>query len=175
MSDETQKICTLDQTASDSSVVNVVKSVGKRGSKVPTLAFKVMGAVHVATFRLSRGRVGGSFRCLNILFLENVGARSGRRYTTPLLFGRDGDDLVLVASKGGSARHPGWYHNLVAHPNVSVQIAHHRVAVRARTACADEKSRLWKLMVELWPDYERYQRNTDREIAVVVLERRSPS
>jgi deazaflavin-dependent oxidoreductase (nitroreductase family) len=107
-----------------------------------------------------------------LLLLDHVGSRSGKHYTAPLLDGQDGDKFVVVASKGGSMKHPAWYRNLVAHPDSEVQVGRRRIAVRARTATAAEKPRLWKIMTEQWPGYNGYQRSTDCEIPVVVLEPR---
>ncbi len=131
-----------------------------------------MNTLHAGVFKLTGGRVGGRLLGLPMLFLETVGSRSGRRNTTPLLFGRDGDNLIVVGSKGGAPHHPAWYGNLVAHPEVSVQVGRRRLPMRARTASPEEKPRLWTLMVRLWPDYESYQRGTDREIPVIILEPR---
>jgi deazaflavin-dependent oxidoreductase (nitroreductase family) len=106
------------------------------------------------------------------LLLEHVGSRSGKRRTVPLTYGRDGENLVVVASRGGSARHPAWYLNLLAHPDVEVQIARRRIKVRARTASPEERPRLWRMMLREWPGYAGYQLSTDREIPLVVLEPR---
>jgi deazaflavin-dependent oxidoreductase (nitroreductase family) len=104
-----------------------------------------------------------------MLLLDHVGARSGKRRTAPLAYLRDGDDVVLVASKGGHPRHPAWFHNLRAHPDTTVQIGSSRRAVRARVASSEERARLWPQVVELYEGYAAYQRRTDREIPLVVL------
>jgi deazaflavin-dependent oxidoreductase (nitroreductase family) len=143
-----------------------------RGAELPKLFFDVMSGTHVFWYRLTRGLIGHHIGPLPMLLLEHRGARSGKRYTTPLLYGRDGDSLIIVASKGGSARHPSWYHNLRAHPEVEVQVGSRRIPVRARTATAKEKPKLWRIMTRRWPGYDGYQRSTDREIPVVVLEPR---
>ena len=149
-----------------------VKQQGTRGQESPQFAFKLISSLHLGVYRLSSGRLGRTFRSVPTLFVENIGARSGKRYTTPLMYGRDGDRFIVVASKGGSARNPSWYRNLVAHPDVTVDVEGTRLPVRARVASPTEKPRLWQLMVELWPDYEKYQQSTDREIPVVILEPR---
>ena len=105
--------------------------------------------------------------------LHTKGRKTGELRKFPLIYGQRGDDLVVVASKGGAPEHPGWYLNLLAHPDdVVVQVKADVIPVRARTAEGAERSELWDLMVEQWPDYDGYQANTDREIPVVVLERR---
>jgi deazaflavin-dependent oxidoreductase (nitroreductase family) len=145
---------------------------GKRGSEVPKLALQLVTGYHVFWYRLTRGLLGHRLGRVRTLLLDHVGSRSQKRYTTPLTYGRDGQNLILVASKGGSARHPAWYGNLLAHPDTEVQVGPRRMKVRARTASADEKPRLWGIMTHEWPGYDDYQRNTDREIPVVVLEPR---
>ena len=127
---------------------------------------------HVAAYRATGGLVGHQLPGLPpFLLLEHVGAKSGRRRTTALVYVRDGDDLVLVASKGGHPRHPAWFHNLRAHPDVTVQVGRERRAVRARVASPEERERLWPKAVEVWSGYRDYQQRTGREIPLVILER----
>ncbi len=106
-----------------------------------------------------------------VLLLTTTGRRSGEARTTPLIYRRHGDDYVVVASKGGAPQHPGWYLNLSADANVTVQVRGDRFNAKARTASAQERPELWRLMTESWPPYDEYQTKTDREIPVVVLER----
>ena len=129
--------------------------------------------LHVLLYRLTRGRVGQRFRGgPPMLLLEHIGARSGTRRTTPLVYVRDGENIVLVASKGGFPRNPAWFHNLLAHPDTTVQIGARREAVRARVADPAERERLWPKVVATYPGYEDYQRRTAREIPLVILEPR---
>jgi len=141
-----------------------------------TTTWRMLGAAtraHALIYRLTRGLVGHRFRgSPPMLVLEHVGARSGVRRHHPLVYIRDGERLVLVASKGGHPRHPSWFHNLRAHPDVTVQIGSRRIAVRARVADPAERVRLWPLAVEVYPGYERYAQRTAREIPLVVLEPR---
>ena len=137
-------------------------------------AWEALTRVNIALFRLSGGRVGAKMPGFGspILLLHHVGAKSGRRRVSPLIYVPDGDDLVVVASKGGVDRHPAWFHNLRAHPETEVELPREgRRRVRARVAEGAERERLWKLMNEVWPDYERYQTKTDRQIPVIVLTR----
>jgi deazaflavin-dependent oxidoreductase (nitroreductase family) len=99
------------------------------------------------------------------------GRSSGKRYRTALIYGRDGDNYIVVASKGGAPEHPEWYRNLVANPEVEVQVGGDRFKARARTANAEERPKLWDLMASIWPAYNDYQTKTDRQIPVVILER----
>jgi deazaflavin-dependent oxidoreductase (nitroreductase family) len=99
------------------------------------------------------------------------GRKSGTEYTTPLIFGEDGGNYVLVASQGGTPQHPDWYLNLEAHPEVGVQVKADKFRARARTAQGDERERLWTQLNGIWPHYDEYQEKTDRVIPVVVLER----
>ena len=132
----------------------------------------LFGEEHVRRYRETDGREGHEWRNgSSILLLTTTGRNTGRETTTPLIYGMDGENPVIVASKGGAPAHPGWYRNLVKHPEVGVQILGDRFRARARTAEGEERERLWRLMTEIWPDYDAYQRKTDREIPVVVLER----
>ncbi len=133
---------------------------------------RLMGG-HVAVYRLTNGVIGHRFPgAPPVLLLDHVGAKSGRLRTSPLIYTADGDDLVLVASKGGHPKNPAWYHNLVANPDTTVQVGRERRAVHARTAGAAERERLWPLAVAVYGPYESYRRRTQREIPVVVLEPR---
>ena len=105
-----------------------------------------------------------------MLLLDHVGAKSGALRTTPLLYVRDGEDLALIASKGGFPKNPAWFHNLRANPETYVQVGPERRRVQARVAEPDERARLWDLAVAVWPGYEDYRARTDREIPLVVLE-----
>jgi deazaflavin-dependent oxidoreductase (nitroreductase family) len=128
---------------------------------------------HTTVYRLSRGLVGHRFPgAPPMLLLDHVGARSGTRRTAPLVYVRDGEDVVLVASKGGHPRNPGWLHNLRAHPETTVQIGSEVRPVRARMATAAERERLWRMAVATYSGYADYQARTDREIPLVVLEPR---
>ena len=129
------------------------------------------GQEHVRRYRETDGEVGYLWRGVPTLILTTTGRRSGQPRPKALIFGRDGDDHVVVASKGGAPAHPAWYRNLVDHPEVEVQVKGERFRARARTAEGEERARLWKLMTGIWPDYDQYQQRTDRQIPVVVLER----
>lgn len=128
---------------------------------------------HTAVYRATGGRIGHSFPgSPPMLLLDHVGARSGVHRTTPLVYVRDGDDVVIVASKGGHPKHPAWLHNLRAHPDTTVQVGSERRAVRAREAAPEERARLWPMAVETYSGYRGYQERAQREIPLVVLERR---
>ena len=135
--------------------------------------FNASTKAHVAAFRASGGRIGGSAYGAPVLLLHHVGAKSGKKRVAPLLYMPDGDRMVIVASKGGYTKHPGWFHNLLANPDTTVEVPKKgRVDVRAHKADPDERAALWPRVVDLYSGYEEYQRSTDREIPVVVLERR---
>lgn len=141
---------------------------------------KHMARAQVRVFRLTNGRVGSNWRIgagfrrpVPTLLLDHVGRRSGTTFTTPLLYLEDGADLVVVASQGGLPRNPQWYPNLLAHPETTVRLRREGVRrVRARTAEPAERAELWPRLVELYADFAKYARWTDREIPVVVLEPR---
>jgi deazaflavin-dependent oxidoreductase (nitroreductase family) len=134
---------------------------------------RLVGA-HAHVYRATGGVVGHKFHGgPPMLLLDHVGAKSGTRRTTPLVYVEDGGDVVVVASKGGHPQHPAWYHNLRAHPETTVQIGRERRAVHARVASPDERVRLWPKAVETYSGYRGYQERTDREIPLVVLEPRA--
>jgi deazaflavin-dependent oxidoreductase (nitroreductase family) len=129
-------------------------------------------ARHIRRYVDSDGATGHEWRPgVFTLLLTTRGRRSGVWRRTALIYGRDGDRYVVVASLGGSARHPAWYLNLREHPEVRVQVGPDRFTATARTATADEKPRLWALMTSIYPAYEGFQRKTRRDIPVVILER----
>lgn len=131
----------------------------------------LIGDEHVRRYRETDGEVGYLWNGAPALVLTTTGRRTGQPRDSALIFGADGDDCVIVASMGGAPMHPQWYLNLVADPEVQVQVKSDRFTARARTAEGDERERLWRLMTEIWPNYDQYQERTDRVIPVVVLER----
>lgn len=141
---------------------------------------KVASRAHVQVFKATNGRIGSVWRVgaafkkpAPTLLLEHVGRRSGKTFTTPLLYMRDGANLVVVASQGGMPKNPQWFANLTANPDTRVHLRGERGrAVRARVASPAEKAGLWPRLVEVYADYDRYQSWTDREIPVVILEPR---
>lgn len=133
---------------------------------------RVMGG-HTAVYRASHGLIGHRFPGqAPVLLLDHVGAKSATRRTSPLVYGRDGENLVLVASKGGYPKHPAWFHNLLANPDTTVQVGSRTLNVHARVAEGEERVRLWSLMVGVYGGYEDYRKRTEREIPLVVLEPR---
>jgi F420H(2)-dependent quinone reductase len=128
--------------------------------------------VHTFLYRRTGGRLGHTIPGVGgkMLLLDHVGAKSGSKRTSPLLYVKDGADLVVVASKGGYPKHPAWYHNLMANPETKANWYGDVRQVRAREAEGAERQRLWAQMVEANPTYEAYQRRTDRRIPVIVLE-----
>jgi deazaflavin-dependent oxidoreductase (nitroreductase family) len=134
---------------------------------------KRAAAANVWLYRKSGGRLGGRFPGgAPVLVLEHVGRASGRRLTTPLLYLRDGADVVVVASSGGMKDDPQWLRNLRATPEASVQVGRDVRPVRARVAGVAERARLWPRLVDMYSGYASYDEWTDREIPVVVLEPR---
>ena len=128
---------------------------------------------HVAIYRATGGRIGhkppgGP----PMLLLDHVGAKSGTKRTAPLIYIADGEDVAIVASKGGYPKHPAWFHNLKAHPETTVQIGTEKRAVRARVATPEERARLWPMAVDVYSGYEGYQARAGREIPIIVLEPR---
>ena len=129
----------------------------------------LLGEDHVRAYRESGGEAGYIWNGVPTLLLTVTGRRTGRALTSPLIFARDGDDYLVVASMGGAPKHPMWYLNLQANPQAKIQVRADEMAVTARTATVDEKARLWQIVTEVWPNYDVYQSRTDRDIPVVVL------
>jgi deazaflavin-dependent oxidoreductase (nitroreductase family) len=123
-------------------------------------------------FRANDGSVGGTFAGAPMILVNNRGAKTGKAYTTPLVYTRDGDNYVIIASKGGAPEHPQWFHNLRANPDVTVEVGTHTVPVRARVAEGEERDRLFRAQADLMSNFDDYAKATTREIPVVVLEPR---
>ena len=133
---------------------------------------ELFGEEHVRRYRETDGEEGHIWReGSTVLLLTTTGRTTRQRHTTPLIYGLEGDNPVIVASKGGAPEHPGWYRNLSKYPEVEVQIMGERFDARARDAEDDERERLWRMMNGIWPHYDEYQGRTERQIPVVVLER----
>jgi len=136
--------------------------------------WRFMGA-HTFLYQRTGGRIGHTIPGVQgkMLLLDHVGAKSGTKRTSPLLYVRDGEDLVIVASKGGFPKNPAWFHNLVANPDTTVQVGGDRLPVHARVAKPEERDRLWQMAVEAYGGYRDYAiRSKGREIPLVVLEPR---
>jgi deazaflavin-dependent oxidoreductase (nitroreductase family) len=129
---------------------------------------KHMARFNIWLYHKSNGRFGASVFGAPVCMLTTTGRKTGLARTTPLLYLKDGDDVVVVASQGGMPKNPEWYLNLVADPKVTVEIAGDAVAMIARTATADEKAVLWPKLVTMYKNYDRYQQRTTRDIPVVI-------
>jgi deazaflavin-dependent oxidoreductase (nitroreductase family) len=129
----------------------------------------LLGDEHVRRYQETDGEVGYIWNGATTLLLTTTGRRTGQQRTTPLIFARDGEDCLVVASVGGGPKHPAWYLNLQANPEAEIQVRGERIRVRARTASDVEKPRLWKVVAAQWPNYDVYQQRTERVIPVVVL------
>jgi deazaflavin-dependent oxidoreductase (nitroreductase family) len=136
------------------------------------LLTRLMGG-HTAVYQRTNGRIGHRHPGIPpMLLLDHVGARSGVKRTSPLVYVHDGDDYVVIASKGGYPKHPAWYHNLMAHPDTTIQVGARHLDVHARVATPEERPRLWARAVETYGGYTSYQQRAGREIPLVVLEPR---
>jgi deazaflavin-dependent oxidoreductase (nitroreductase family) len=143
-------------------------------SSTETRNFNSFNQGLVADLRANGGQAtSGPFVGRPVLILTTIGARSGERRETPLVYSRHGDHHVVIASKGGSPSHPSWYHNLVANPAVIVEVLGERIPARARVAAGDEHDRLYQAQAAMMPAFTEYQLKTSRKIPVVVLERAS--
>lgn len=149
----------------------------RRGAPWVVGVIKVMSRVNTWAYRVSGGRVGGSWRVgsalrapVPVCLVTTTGRKSGEPRTVPLLHLPDGDRVLLVASQGGLPKHPQWYYNVLAVPNVTVQVGRRRRAMTAREATPSERAELWPRLVERYADFADYQANTSRVIPVIICE-----
>ena len=132
----------------------------------------LFGQEHVDRYEATDGEEGHDWRGSTTLILTTKGRKTGKTHKTPLIYQEHDGDYLVVASKGGAPKPPAWYLNLEANPEVGVQVRGDRFKAKARRATPDEKPEMWKKMTATWPAYDDYQKRTEREIPVVVLERR---
>jgi deazaflavin-dependent oxidoreductase (nitroreductase family) len=125
----------------------------------------------IQEFRANGGKVTGQFADRPLLLLSTQGAKTARVFTTPVVYTKDGDNFVIIASKGGAPTNPDWYHNLVAHPMAIVELPGERFQVKTRVAAGAERERLFNNQAREMPNFAEYQRKTKRQIPVFVLER----
>ena len=130
---------------------------------------QLMSSTHVFFYKISGGRLGGRMHKIPVLLLTTTGRKTGRKRTTPLLYARDGNRLVIVASNGGRPLDPSWWMNLKHNPIAMVQIKDVKQTIYEQRAIGSEKDRLWQIMTSLYPSYDDYQKRTNREIPIVVL------
>ncbi|MCZ6713364.1 MAG: nitroreductase family deazaflavin-dependent oxidoreductase [Deltaproteobacteria bacterium] len=151
----------LDQTA---------KPFTPTQEKIVDAVMKPMSRINTWIYRLSGGKVGGRWlRGAPVLLLTATGRKSGKPRVAPLLYLRDGEKVVVVASKGGMSKHPLWYWNLEANPDVEVEIGRERNKMLARRASDPEKAALWPRLIEMYRDFDDYQARTERNIPVIIL------
>ena len=125
----------------------------------------------IEEFRSTGGKVGGRFEGANLLLLHTTGARSGQKRVNPVAYQAVGDDYAVFGSKAGAPTNPDWYHNLVAHPDVTVEVGTDTFQAKARVAEADERNRIWTRQKELVPSFAQYEEKTTRPIPVIVITR----
>ncbi len=130
-------------------------------------------ATIIEEFRANEGRVGGNFEGAPLLLLHTIGAKSGKARINPMMYLQVGDDLAVFASAAGADSHPAWFHNLVAHPDVTAEVGTEELALHARITSGDERRDIWETQKELYPGFAEYEASTEREIPVVILERRT--
>jgi deazaflavin-dependent oxidoreductase (nitroreductase family) len=148
----------------------MTRPMSKLEQRATHVVGKTLGGLHTRLYRMSGGRIGSHFvHGAPVMLLTTRGRKTGLSRTIPLLFLRDGEKLVAVASKAGYPSHPYWYLNLQAEPEVSVQIGSEARTMRAQTATAEQKARYWPRLCAIYPPYQHYQDRTDREIPVVIF------
>jgi deazaflavin-dependent oxidoreductase (nitroreductase family) len=133
----------------------------------------LFGQEHVERYEATDGEEGHDWQGTKTLILHTKGRKSGETRKAPLIYGEHDGDYLVVASKGGADEPPAWYVNLKADPDVTIQVRGEKLPVRARDASDAEKAELWPIMTAEWPDYDEYQKKTDRPIPIVVLERQA--
>jgi deazaflavin-dependent oxidoreductase (nitroreductase family) len=138
-------------------------------SLLSLMAQRVFIVVHGFFYRLSRGAIGGRLFGNPVLLLTTMGRRTGKKRTTPLLYLREGENWVIVASNGGAPKHPGWWFNLKSHPEATIQVMQQTIQVIGEDAPEEERKRLWPVLVSMYPSYDGYQRKTTRVIPLVIL------
>jgi deazaflavin-dependent oxidoreductase (nitroreductase family) len=139
-------------------------------SPITTFVIKWMSRGNTWIYKLTGGKQGGTFKKAPVALLTTTGRKSGQPRVSPLLYLRDGDRVIVVASRGGSDNHPLWYLNLKADPKVTVQIKDDVLHLTARDATDDERATLWPKLVDMYPDFDDYQSWTERKIPIVVCE-----
>jgi deazaflavin-dependent oxidoreductase (nitroreductase family) len=132
-------------------------------------AQKWAAKLHAAVYRATGGRIGSRMMNSPVLLLLTTGRKTGKERTTPLLYFKDGGNYAIVASNGGAPKSPTWWLNLETNPEAVVEVGSKKLRVRAEEVEGEEKRRLWRRLVAMYPSYEDYQRRTDREIPVAVL------
>jgi deazaflavin-dependent oxidoreductase (nitroreductase family) len=125
----------------------------------------------IEEFRANGGKVGGMFADRTLLLLHTSGAKSGEPRINPVAYVKDGDRLVIIASKGGAPTNPDWYYNLVAHPDVTVEVGTEQIQVHASVAAEPDRTRLYQQMVAMMPGFAEYEQKTTRKIPAILLER----
>jgi deazaflavin-dependent oxidoreductase (nitroreductase family) len=125
----------------------------------------------IAEFRANGGKVGGYFAGRTLLLLHTMGAKSGQERINPVAYAKDGDRLVIAASKGGAPTHPDWYHNILAHPLITVEVGTEQFQAQAEVASEPERTRLYNKMIEMIPGFDEYPKKTTRVIPVITLTR----
>jgi deazaflavin-dependent oxidoreductase (nitroreductase family) len=142
----------------------------KRQEQLAKPVIRIMSGLNTWLYRLSGGKIWGRWlQGAPIMLMTTTGRKTGQPHTTPLLYLREGDDLVTVASKGGMANHPLWFRNLEVNPDVEIEIGTQKQSMRARRATDEEKTRLWPKLVAMYSDYADYQARTARNIPVVII------
>jgi F420H(2)-dependent quinone reductase len=136
----------------------------------PKWILKTMVAVNVFFYRLTDGKFMGRLKGSPICLVTMKGRKSGRELIIPLMYTPHGEDVLIVASLGGAPRHPVWYHNIMAHPDVTIQVGDRVRKMRAHQASTAEKAELWPLCVASYPDFAAYQAKTERDIPLIVCQ-----
>ena len=148
---------------------NHVTNTGRRPSKLFIAIQNALTAYHIFMYRRTHGVIGGTFVNSPVLLLTTIGRKTGKQWTVPLLYLTNGDNLVLVASNGGAAKHPTWFLNAQANPQVEVEIMGAKKQMQARVAVPEEKQDLWPQIIAMYTGFAHYQEMASRDIPLVIL------
>lgn len=140
------------------------------GTPPPRWILRTMTAMNVFLYRISGGKLGNQLMGRDICLITMKGARSGKTRIIPLMYVPFKEGLLLVASQGGAPKHPTWYHNLIANPDITVEVHGKTLTLKARPANAEEKQEIWPICTQYYPDYEDYRHRTDRDIPVFICQ-----
>jgi deazaflavin-dependent oxidoreductase (nitroreductase family) len=142
----------------------------KRSASSRSFSFQRLATnFHVWLYQTTGGRIGHYLGNVPVLLLTTTGRKTGKQHITPLTYATDGENIILIASNGGSLNHPSWWLNLQAHPETMIQVGNKKLQLKASEAPDEDRSRLWKKAEQIYPGYARYQQKTPRKIPVVVL------
>lgn len=150
-----------------------VKPISEGQMRFVKPLMKLMTMVNVAVYKLTSGKVMGRMGGADVCLVTMTGRKSGREITIPLIYTPHGEDVILVASQGGMPKHPAWFYSISANPDITIQVGGDARAMHAHRASDEEKRAIWPVLLEVYPDFDDYQKRTDRNIPVFICSPRT--